>query len=127
MRITVLKEAAPGEQTTVRSQSGEWFAIWRGREPAEKGREYDIELDIDEIDCWDSGASDQRRRSGVFMSDGKVTICGRVSMTYDDGVFVLDLAPGSVMVEQGDLSPAPREGQHVIFEPNSVQLFPVNY
>ena len=127
MRITVLKEAAPGEQPTICSQSGEWFAIWCGKEPAEMGGEYEVELEIDVIDCWDCGAFDQGHRSGVFTSDGKVTVCGRVSMTFDDGVFVVDLAPGNVMIEQDDLSPAVKEGQHVCFEPNSVQLYPVDY
>ncbi|MGF6889490.1 hypothetical protein ABIA39_008954 [Nocardia sp. GAS34] len=124
MRVTVVEPAKPGGRTTVRSKTGEWPAIWRGAESAVRGRDYDVEIEIDEIESWCDDPSTDENVSGIHLSNDAVVACGKISVVYDDGIFVLDLDPGSLMVDQEDISSAAKVGQYICLEAASVSLFP---
>lgn len=124
MRVTVVESAESGEKTIVRSGTGEWPATWCGTEPAVSGQDYDVEIEIDEIESWCDDSAASERRSGIFHTNDSLVACGSVSVAYDDGVFVLNLEPGSIMVEPGDISRSVKQGQFVCFAPSSVSVFP---
>ncbi|MGW3545290.1 hypothetical protein [Nocardia niigatensis] len=124
MEILPMKDSAPGELTTVRSESGEWLAVWMGDRDAKAGCAYQVELEIDEVEEWidDDGLESF---NGIKKFNGSTMVCGMVSASYDDGVIALDLNPGSVMVES-DSAPRIQLGKHVCMIPASIAIYPTD-
>jgi hypothetical protein len=122
MIIRILTTANPGQTTLADSGTGSWPAVWRGESPAPSGHDYDVEVDFDAVQTWLPALNEAR--PGIHLSDNDIVICAEVSAVDADGVAVLDLSPGIVLVELEGSRPDLVVGQRVRLVPTIVSLFP---
>ncbi|WP_156094928.1 hypothetical protein [Nocardia lijiangensis] len=111
----------------VRAESGEWCAIWRGKGAAKHGQQFDVEIDVDDIESWSLIDPGKRRDNGLFADGGKTSLCGQVTLVYDDGLFVLDLGGGSTLVDPDEVISEVLVGQQLCITSNAVSIFPVDF
>ncbi|WP_137876684.1 hypothetical protein [Rhodococcus sp. Q] len=126
MRVTVASRAlrAGDEIVVSSSDGGEWTATWRGESGVDVGACVDVEVEISNpLSRWDVGRAGHGA-AGVATSRGQVTVRGVVTATADDGVVVLDLSPGLVMVELADARRPPEVGALIEFSTTTIELFP---
>lgn len=126
MRVTVAARALrTGDKIVVSSSNGgEWTATWRGESGIDAGACVDVEVEIpNPLLQWDLVRADHGAAE-ITTSQGHVTVRGVVTATADDGVVVLDLSPGLVMVELADARRPPEVGALIEFSTMTIELFP---
>ncbi|WP_306359081.1 hypothetical protein [Nocardia sp. CC227C] len=122
MEITLLDDAHPGEPVSVHSQSGDWTAIWRGGSIEHRGRKFQVEVDIEDVDTW-STRDAESEFIGIKTTGGRTIVCGLVSVAYDDGTVALDLKPGVVLIDQ-DFASNVRTGQRICLACRVMEVYP---
>ncbi len=122
MRVFVAKGAAAGSTALLGERGREWPAVWQGDDPAEPGREYDIEVDIDGVARW---LPAEPEWSGIAGVNGAVVVSGVVA-SVDEDVFAVDLEPGLAVVDPVEDMPELRPGQRIRFAATSITVFPSN-
>lgn len=120
--MTVLSDADPGGEIRVRSNGDTWPARWMGVDSVRGETELDVELEIESIESIVE-VFDLEIGGGIRVVDGKLTAYGKVSTVFDDGILVLQVDSGAVMIEP-DLSSRVQEGQSIRVEPVSISLYP---
>lgn len=126
MRVTIALPAlrASDEIVVSRSNGGEWTATWRGESGVDASACVDVEVEIpNPLSQWDVGRAGHGA-AGIATSRGQVTVRGVVTATADDGVVVLDLSPGLVMVELAPARRPPEVGALIEFSTPAIELFP---
>ncbi|WP_446226561.1 hypothetical protein ACTWPB_20495 [Nocardia sp. IBHARD005] len=127
MLVTLLTDIPPGASGMVRSHSGDWPAVWAGRNPGVAGTQHDVEIelgdDVSEIHVYDSDAP----KEGIYLKDGQLMVCGTVTTVFDDGIVALDLNPGNLLLEASNPLPTLRAGQVVCATPSEISVLPTGF
>jgi hypothetical protein len=124
MLVTLLTDMPTGTSCMVRSRSGDWPAVWAGRNPGVEGVQYDVEIElgdeVSEVHVYDSDAP----KEGIYLKDGQLMVCGTVTVVFDDGIVALDLKPGTLLLEASSPLPRLRVGQIACASPSEISVFP---
>ncbi|MFD3744039.1 hypothetical protein [Nocardia sp. NPDC058633] len=126
MLITLLTDMPTGTSGMVRSRSGDWPAVWAGRNPGVAGVQYDVEIELgdefSESHVYDSNAP----KEGIYLKNGQLIVCGTVTTIFDDGIVALDLKPGNLLLEASNPLPTVRVGQVVCASLSEISVFPTD-
>ncbi|MFC9472677.1 hypothetical protein ACFTS5_10815 [Nocardia sp. NPDC056952] len=126
MLVTLLSDMPTGTSGMVRSHSGDWPAVWAGRNPGVAGVQYDVEIElgdeVSEIHVYDSGAPTE----GIYLKDGQLRVCGTVTTVFDDGIVALDLKPGSLLLEASNPLPTIHVDQVACASLSEISIFPTD-
>ncbi|MGW0326956.1 hypothetical protein [Nocardia sp. NPDC003183] len=126
MLVTLLTDMPTGTSGLVRSRSGDWPAVWAGRNPGVAGVQYDVEIElgdeVSEIHVYDSDAPEE----GIYLKDGQLMVCCTVTTIFDDGIVALDLKSGNLLIEASNPLPTLRVGQVACASPSEISLFPTD-
>ncbi|MFD6396975.1 hypothetical protein [Nocardia sp. NPDC060249] len=124
MLVTLLTDMPTGTSGMVRSRSGDWTAVWAGRNLGVEGVEYDVEIELgdelSEIQIYDSDPPSE----GIYLKNGQLMVCGLVTTVFDDGIVVLDLKPGNLLLEASRPRPTLHVGQIACASPSEISVFP---
>ncbi|MFG1774645.1 hypothetical protein ACGFIX_34130 [Nocardia salmonicida] len=124
MLVTLLTDMPTGASGMIRSRSGDWPAVWAGRNPGVAGVQHDVEIElgdeVSEIHVYDSNAP----KEGIYMKNGLLMVCGTVTTVFDDGIVALDLKPGNLLLEASNPLATIRVGQVACASPSEISVFP---
>ncbi|NKE62564.1 hypothetical protein FXN61_39885 [Lentzea sp. PSKA42] len=117
MRIEV-SAVGTDDVVSFRCSAGDGAGVWKAAEPPVAGREYDVEVDVDDVRLRPGGVA------GVRL-DGTSVVLGGLWQVTEDGATYLDVAGTPVSVEVIDGGAAVSgEVVEVVADRTAVHLFP---
>ncbi|UGT57632.1 hypothetical protein [Nocardia asteroides] len=130
MLITAVTDLVPGVRGIVRSSTGEWPAVWRGRGIVRSGKSCDVELEVDDDSSelhivQDDSPSGDAPPKGISVLEGRLIVCGTL-LVFDDGAAALDLEPGIVLLDSRLPAPDSDSARRAFISPVQIQIFPTN-
>lgn len=122
VKLHTIGDATPGGRVVVRVGAATVSAVWRGTAPVAAGTDVDVELEV-EVDAG------SLRRVGAdtpcgFTTDGTVTVVGQIVDPSDRDVLVLDVRPGTVMLDRPPDGGAWGVGDRIAARVRVVEVFP---
>ncbi len=98
MQVAVKAGGIQGDRIEVSSVRGDFQAIWMGDVPVASGAVLDMEVEVpgSVVALWET---DSNEAISIESVGGQTSIVGEAVDTTADGILILDLHPGIVMVE----------------------------
>jgi hypothetical protein len=98
MQVAVKTGGIHGGRIEISSVRGDFEAIWMGDDPVASGLVLDVELELPDL-VVARYHTDPNDAISIESVSGPTSIVGEAVATTADGILVLDLHPGIVMVE----------------------------
>lgn len=128
MNVTLRAAATDSDPVTVMTpHGGELMGIWRGVN-APEGACVHVEVDVADAVAWHTI---ERTAPGTPVlathADGVTTVRGRLVDLSTDGVLVLDLSPGIILIDTTGRPPPLRRDQFLELVVTAIALHPTGY